>query len=384
MFQVNHVWHSKVTITVGSNNQQARNANCMWWFPLTFLDAVSGTFTSIKDCETLNWSSMMFRRICVIRNLQWILDHGISNFPPSQWCQWWFICGLSSLMAPGQNRKHGWPKVLRGALPCVENQTKIFAWWSNIYDISIWVFWRLACFSHTVVPDELDAGSDQDLWSHLGNEMSTICWWYLANFLSCILWYIMLYTSLYIYIVCILMIIYNINYTYIYYIYIRYVRSYFLITSKLDFQLMIYHLPVPGGGGISEGSAEKLSLGTRDLSVDLLGMTVLDFSCFWAMPVWSIFPYMSMIFQYWHHLRKMMPPNLEFYNRTDSVNIFRISSTSNQQAESPYFRWSYSWSRHLGGFVKPMNQLAIWRKKTGNLEVSNMKRAELVMFHSNT
>jgi len=48
---------------------------------------------------------------------------------------------------------------------------------------------------------------------------------------------------------------------------------------------MIYHLPVPGGGGISEGSAEKLSLGTRDLSVDLLGMTVLDFSCFWAMPV---------------------------------------------------------------------------------------------------
>lgn len=226
MFQVNHVWHSKVTITVGSNNQQARNANCMWWFPLTVLDAVSGTFTSIKDCETLNWSSMMFRRICVIRNLQWILDHGISNFPPSQWCQWWFICGLSSLMAPGQNRKHGWPKVLRGVLPCVENQTKIFAWWSNIYDISIWVFWRLACFSHTVVPDELDAGSDQDLWSHLGNEMSTICWWYLAIFLSCILWYIMLYTSLYIYILCVYLWLYIILYLYLLHIYIYVMSDY--------------------------------------------------------------------------------------------------------------------------------------------------------------
>lgn len=57
----------------------------------------------------------------------------------------------------------------------------------------------------------------------------------------------------------------------------------FSLPASWRFQLMIYHLPVPGGGGISEGSAEKLSLGTRDLSVDLLGMTVL--AGFWAMPV---------------------------------------------------------------------------------------------------
>lgn len=207
----------------------------------------------------------------------------------------------------------------------------------------------------------------------------------LPTFLSCILWfkYHAIYIFIHIYIVCILMIIYNIIPIFTTYIYICYVRLYFLITSKLDFQLMICLL-VPGGGGISEGSAEKLSLGTRDLSVDLLGMTV--FAVFWAMPVWSMFIHKCLWYFniVWHHLRKMMPPNLEFYNRTDSVNIFRISSTSNQRAESPYVRWSYSWSRHLGGFVKPMNQLAIWRKKTGNLEVSNMKRAELVMFHSKT
>ena len=110
----------------------------------------------------------------------------------------------------------------------------------------------------------------------------------LVIFCQLFVMYIMIYHAIYIfihiyiYIVCILIIIYNIILISNIYVYIYYVRIYFLIASKLDFQLMIYHLPVPGGGGISEGSAEKLSLGTRDLSVDLLGMTV--FAGFWDMP----------------------------------------------------------------------------------------------------
>ncbi len=126
-----------------------------------------------------------------------------------------WVLHVLSLRSKASRKPKTWPRPSKGRYHfLIKDQTRMFAWWSNLYCLSIWVFGRLACFTHTVSLQVVIKICDRTLAMKIVNKSMVIlpksC--HVYHDISC---YIHLYTIyIYIYSVCVC------GYIYIYIIYI--------------------------------------------------------------------------------------------------------------------------------------------------------------------